>query len=264
MYHAFDLFSIITLVLIIAVIGIVLFQLNRPETIVLSSPSWLIALMSPATVLPLVPILFVLWTVGTSYLYGATAGNIFGLIFSGFCCYTFKSILHKGARVLISKPVRELQWWIDYRGNLHPHFIIMNSADRTNFSKRREKALSLLADIQEVGPFGRPIVVKTPFKLDYLSARLVREGWKIERSPATRCPWIVKVALSMRRRTLQIPLLSNGWRIWRNWRSWRLPTRHEWQELAQMHHAVLFPPGYLGVKDNQVAITPPAASLLKD
>ncbi|MGU5625650.1 hypothetical protein ACV1CY_20570, partial [Aeromonas caviae] len=58
MYHAFDLFSIISLVLIIAVIVIALFQLNRPATIVLSSPSWLIVLMSPATVLPLVPILF--------------------------------------------------------------------------------------------------------------------------------------------------------------------------------------------------------------
>ncbi|MEJ6058950.1 hypothetical protein MT387_21765, partial [Aeromonas salmonicida] len=66
MYHAFDLFSIISLVLIIAVIVIVLFQLNRPETIVLSSPSWLIALMSPATVFPLVPILFLLWIVGSS------------------------------------------------------------------------------------------------------------------------------------------------------------------------------------------------------
>lgn len=75
MYHAFDLFSIISLVLIIAVIVIALFQLNRPATIVLSSPSWLIVLMSPATVLPLVPILFLLWIVGSSYLYGATAAK---------------------------------------------------------------------------------------------------------------------------------------------------------------------------------------------
>ena len=151
----------------------------------------------------------------------------------------------------------------------------MNNTDRTHFSKRKEKALRLLADIEEAGPFGRPIVVKTPFKLDYLSARLVREGWKIERSPATRCPWIVKVALSMRRRTLQIPLLSNcpwivrvallmrrgklqlpipsnGWRL-------KLPTRRDWRDLAMMHHAVLSPPSYPSVE-----ITPSAARLLRD
>ena len=252
MYHAFDLFSIISLVLIIAVIVIALFQLNRPATIVLSSPSWLIVLMSPATVLPLVPILFSLWIVGSSYLYGATAGNIFGLIFTGFCYYAFHAILHKGARFFMSKPVRELQWWIDYRGNFHPHLIIMNNTDRTHFSKRKEKALSLLADIEEAGPFGRPIVVKTPFKLDYLSARLARQGWKIERRPASRCPWIVRVALLMRRGKLQLPLPSNGWRL-------KLPTRRDWRDLAMMHHAVLSPPSYPSVE-----ITPSAARLLRD
>ena len=88
--------------------------------------------------------------------------------------------------------------------------------------------------------------------LDYLSARLARQGWKIERRPASRCPWIVRVVLLMRRGKLQLPLPSNGWRL-------KLPTRRDWRDLAMMHHAVLSPPSYPSVE-----ITPSAARLLRD
>ncbi|AKJ37120.1 hypothetical protein U876_23940 [Aeromonas hydrophila NJ-35] len=267
MYYAFKIFNITSAVIVLAVIGIFWFQQRRLETITLSSPSWLILLMSPMTVFPIIPILFFLWATGSTYLYGATGPHIFALIFSSFCCYAYQAILHKGARVIMQKPVRELMWWLDYSGNLHAHLDNKSHTGMTCFSERKKKVLSLLADIEDVGPFGRPIVLKTPLKLDYLSTRLAKQGWKIERYPATRCPWIVKVALSIQRGTLQIPVLSNSWRIWRiwrNWRNWRLPTSREWRELALMHHAVLFPPSYSGEDEPQATITPPTVSQLKD
>ncbi|ALZ82602.1 hypothetical protein ACET98_14310 [Aeromonas veronii] len=261
MYYAFYIFTITSTVIGLAVIGIAWFQKRRLETITLSSPGWLILLMSPMTVFFIIPILFFLCAIGNIYFNGATGWSIFVLILSSFISYGFQAVLHKGARVIMQKPVRELQWWLDYSGNFHAHLDNKSHTGMTCFSERKEKVLSLLADIEDVGPFGRPIVLKTPLKLDYLSTRLAKQGWKIERYPATRCPWIVKVALSIQRGTLQLPVLSNSWRIWRNW---RLPTSHEWRELALMHHAVLFPPSYSGEDEPQATITPPTVSQLKD
>ncbi|MND15750.1 hypothetical protein D3C80_59810 [compost metagenome] len=252
MYDEFHLFSKIAMLLTLTVIGIALFQSHRNQAVDVHSPRWLVVCMSPATVLTLAPILWSLWIVASTWLYGATTPNVVGLFMAAFGCYAFRAILHKGARVHMAQSERVLEWWIDTSGNLHPHFNHIKSPDTTHWIARKEQALSLLADLEHALQVGKPVVINTPFKLDYLATRLAKQGWKIERRPASRCPWIVRVVLLMRRGKLQLPLPSNGWRL-------KLPTRRDWRDLAMMHHAVLSPPGYPSVE-----ITPPAARLLRD
>lgn len=252
MFDEFHLFSKIALLLILAVIVIALYQHHRSQAIDVSSPRWLVVLMSPATVLTIVPVLFSLWIVGSTWLYGATIANVFGLFLAAFCCYAFRAILHRGAKVHLPKSVGELQWWLDASGNLHPHFKPIENADGMQWQERKEQAMRLLAEFEAVSEVGKPVVVASPFKLKYLTTKLVKQGWQVEISAATRCPWIVKVALLMRRGKLQLPLPSNGWGL-------MLPTNRDWRVLALMHHAVLSPPGYPVAEIHQLRISPPAS-----
>lgn len=256
MFQAFDL----TIFLIISAAHcVVLFQSKKNQMIVPSSPSWLIALMSPATFLVMVPIAFSVWYVRMAYVYGVFNWNVVGLIFAGFICYAYNAFLHKGAKVSLSMPKPNMAWWIDTRGNLHPHLKSQKSADVTSFSQKKEFARGLLADIEGVGPIGKPVVVKTPFKLEYLSASLSKQGWQIERCPATRCPWIVRIALLYRRGKFKRPSRINWWNL-----SKMLPSSTDWRDVALVHHAVFYPPGYPLVVDQQVPITQLASTLLKD
>ncbi len=193
------------------------------------APSWLVALFNPArTYSFVIALLFVMVVIRTIDI--SDGWKIDGNTFSGcmvllfLMYYIAVDALPNGARIAWEAHDPMLSWWMDREGQLHPH--LMSGRGSIPRLQPNKAAVELLSDqIQLAGHYwAKPIKLKTPFKLGYLTRNLSRQGWSIEHHPSTPVHPAMRAMLCFRRR--------------KSGRTWQC----RWQDCAVINHAVLYPP----------------------
>ena len=206
--------------------------------------------MSPSSAYPLIP-LSLLTMVGVK-MHGSIGDDtgffIACLCIIGFVHYVSIGVMHVGARVALTNLDPALSWWLDPRGNIHPH-LMSGKKNLPAFIPSKAAIRDLITQIELVGlQVRKPVKIKTPFKLGYLSRQLTKKGWHIGSYCETPCHPILRLILLVERTLLKISIRKMFYRICKGGvisltKELVSIARRNWQQCATMHHAVLYPPG---------------------
>lgn len=206
-------------------------------------------LMSPSSAYPLIP-LSLLTMVGVKMhdSLGDHSGFFIGcLCIIGFVHYVSIGVMHSGARVALTNLDPALSWWIDPRGNIHPH-LMSGKKNIPAFIPSKAAIRDLITQIEMVGSHvGKPVKIKTPFKLGYLSKQLTKKDWYIGSFSETPCHPALRLILLVERTLLKISMREMLSRIGKGdlislTKELVSIARSNWQQCATFHHAVLYPP----------------------